>query len=234
MSDWTTLLSGVVGSQAYGLAGPDSDVDVLAVAAAPTEEFHGLNPPTGKRATRSRTDPDITVHEAGKFVGLALSCNPTVNELLWLPADCYREIHPLGLTLIGIRKRLLSARRVRDAYLGYATQQFKRLRDRGTSFSSDTAKRTEKHARHLARLVHCGLMLYLTGELEVRLSDPERFRRFGRTVATNKERGLELAESMIAITAAAMDSRPSALPEEPDYDAAESWLRDVRRDLLEN
>ncbi|MFD7300744.1 DNA polymerase beta superfamily protein, partial [Streptomyces pharetrae] len=36
------LLSGVVGSTAYGLAHEDSDVDRLGVFAAPTESLHGL------------------------------------------------------------------------------------------------------------------------------------------------------------------------------------------------
>ena len=48
------LLSGVVGSTACGLAGPDSDVDRLGVYAAPTIEFHGLYPPLGKNATKGQ------------------------------------------------------------------------------------------------------------------------------------------------------------------------------------
>jgi predicted nucleotidyltransferase len=223
-----------VGSQAYGLAGPESDTDILVVAAAPTVEFHGLRPPTGKAASRVLQNPDITTHEAGKFLGLALSCNPTITELLWLPADGYITTEPLGRELVEIRQRLLSARRVRDAYLGYATQQFKRLCDRGTSFSSDTRNRTEKHARHLLRLVHSGLSLHLTGTLEVRLSDPDRYREFGRIVATDRERGLQLAEAAISTTADAMDSSPSVLSDHADEEAAEQWLRRVRREFLED
>jgi hypothetical protein len=60
------LLAGIVGSTAYGLAGPDSDVDHLGVYAAPTVAFHGLHPPTGKDATLVRHDPDSTLHEAAK------------------------------------------------------------------------------------------------------------------------------------------------------------------------
>lgn len=58
IGDWTPLLVGTVGSHAYGLAGPDSDVDTLAFAAAPTARFHGLSLPTGKDATKTSTDPD--------------------------------------------------------------------------------------------------------------------------------------------------------------------------------
>lgn len=63
MSEWTTILSVVVGSTAYGLAGPDSDVDRLAFAAAPTVEYHGLKPPMGKHASRVTNAPNMAVHD---------------------------------------------------------------------------------------------------------------------------------------------------------------------------
>lgn len=117
----SVLLSGIVGSTAYGLAGPDSDVDRLGLYAAPTAHFHGLRPPTGRAASVVTTSPDATFHEALKYVTLALTVNPTVTELLWLPDHLYETRTALGDELIGIRGCLLSAKRVRDAYLGYAT-----------------------------------------------------------------------------------------------------------------
>lgn len=231
-SSWTTLLSGVVGSHAYGLAHADSDVDVLTVAAAPTVEFYGLNMPVGKRASHVTTNPDVTVHEAAKYVSLCLAANPTVTELLWLPDDCYRARHPLGDELLAVRRSLLGARRVRDAYLGYATAQFKKLARRGTTFSSDTRARTEKHARHLLRLVDGGTQLYLTGHLNVRLGDPDYYRDFGRTVAANAELGVRRAEQVLLSAERAMSGATSPLPEYADPTLAEKWLRDVRRQLL--
>lgn len=232
MSDWTTLLSGVVGSHAYGLAHADSDVDTLAVAAAPTVEFHGLNLPVGKRASRVSINPDVTVHEVAKYVSLCLAANPTVTELLWLPDDCYQVRHPFGDELLAIRQTLLGSRRVRDAYLGYAHAQFKKLRNRGTTFSSDTRARTEKHARHLLRLIDGGTQLWLTGHLDVLLSDPERYREFGQEVAGNPEVGIERAAKALGAAARALDDATSPLPEHADPAPAERWLRDVRRRLL--
>src|SRR5262249_53904583 len=79
------LLRGIVGSTAYGLAGPHSDVDRLAVYAAPTRAFHGLRLPIDRQASIVVHEPDdLTLHEARKFCLLALSANPTVTELLWL------------------------------------------------------------------------------------------------------------------------------------------------------
>lgn len=232
-SPWTTLLSGVVGSHAYGLAGPHSDVDTLTVAAAPTEDFHGLHLPIGKAASRVSTNPDVTVHEAGKFVALCLSANPTVTELLWLPDDCYVEKHALGNELLAIRQTLLGAHQVRNAYLGYATAQFKRLRNRSTTFSSDTQARTAKHARHLLRLIANGTQLYLTGHLDVRLANPAYYHEFGQLVVDDPAEGVRHAQNALDMASATLDTVTSPLPDRPDTTAAEAWLQRVRKCLLE-
>jgi predicted nucleotidyltransferase len=115
------LLSGIVGSTAYGLAHAGSDVDRLGVFAAPTEQLLGLHRP---KESHVGTAPDRTLHEAAKWCRLALGGNPTAMELVWLPAELYEVRTPLGDELTGIRTSLLCAQRVRDAYLGYARQQF--------------------------------------------------------------------------------------------------------------
>jgi hypothetical protein len=231
--NWTVLLSGIVGSHAYGLALPHSDVDTLAVAAAPTSEFHGLHLPVDRAATHVTTSPDSVVHEARRYVTLCLAANPTVTELLWLPEDCYVVQHPLGRDLLEIRGRLLGAKRVRDAYLGYAYSQFKRLCSRGTTFSSDTRTRVEKHARHLLRLIDGGVQLYTTGHLDVRLADPERYHAFGRYVVDDTEAALSHASNLLDAAYTKLDRESSPLPETPDYAAADEWLRSVRRRLLQ-
>ncbi|MFJ9714670.1 DNA polymerase beta superfamily protein [Streptomyces sp. NPDC101213] len=217
------LLSGVVGSTAYGLAHAGSDVDRLGLFAAPTEELHGLHPP---KESHVGTAPDRTLHEAAKWCRLALGGNPTVMELVWLPDELYEVRTPLGDELVGIRTTFLSARRVREAYLGYATQQFRRLLGRGDgSFSADTRKRTAKHARHLKRLCEQGYELYTTGRLSIRVDDPESFHRFGEQVAADPEAALPLLRRYEA----AFDEARGVLPEQPDERAADAWLRKVRR-----
>jgi predicted nucleotidyltransferase len=216
------LLSGIVGSTAYGLAHEGSDVDRLGMFAAPTEDLHGLHRPKESHVT---TAPDSTLHEAAKWCRLALSGNPTVTELVWLPDELYEVRTPLGDELIGLRTTLLSAKRVRDAYLGYATQQFKRLYDRGDgSFSADTRKRSAKHARHLRRLCHQGYELYATGRVSIRVEDPEEYHRFGEQVAADAMAALPLLKRYEA----AFDETRSVLPEEPDEAPVEAWLRRVR------
>ncbi|MCH0563473.1 MULTISPECIES: DNA polymerase beta superfamily protein [unclassified Streptomyces] len=217
------LLAGVVGSTAYGLAREGSDIDRLGLFAAPTEELHGLHRP---KESHVGTAPDRTFHEAGKWCRLALGGNPTVTELVWLPEELYEVRTPLGDELIGIRASFLSATRVRDAYLGYATQQFRKLLGRGDgALSAEVGRRTAKHARHLKRLCAQGLELYATGRLTVRVEDPEAYHRFGERVAADPTAAAPLMRRFEE----AFDTTPSVLPHRPDESAAEAWLLRVRR-----
>ena len=209
------LLSGVVGSTAYGLAREGSDIARLGLFAAPTESLLGLHAP---KESHVSTAPDRTLHEAAKWCRLALGGNPTVMELVWLPDELYEVRTPLGDELIGIRGSLLSAKRVRDAYLGYALQQFRRLQGR------DGDSRTAKHARHLKRLCHQGLELYATGRLTVRLEDPDEYHRFGERVAADPS----AARSVLDTYETAFAETRTVLPERPDEAPAEAWLRRVR------
>ncbi|MEU7907364.1 DNA polymerase beta superfamily protein [Actinoplanes sp. NPDC049118] len=209
------LLDGVVGSTAYGLAGPDSDLDRLGLFAAPATAFHGLSSPQESVVS---SKPDATYHEARRYCSLALGGNPTVSELMWL--DSHEVTTPLGEELIGIRSAFLSAKRTRDAYLGYATQQFRKLKAHG-----DAHRRTAKHARHLLRLCTQGYELYATGSLRIRLDDPQRFLDFGERVAAGD---IEHAREVMAGYEEAFDGCASALPDEPDRRTVEDWLLRVR------
>lgn len=225
----TTLLLGIVGSHAYGMANESSDVDRLGVYAAPTVAFHGLHPPTGKQATRHTTDPDLTMHEAAKFAGLALAGNPTIMELLWLPTEMYEQTTLLGEQLVSLREKVLSARRVADAYLGYATQQFYRLRNTGR-FPDVPTSRIAKHGRHLPRLVEQGTHLWVTGQLVLQVPDAKRIFDFGDRVATGD---VEAAEWVITRARETFDNSPTVLPSEPDIAAVESWLLTVRAECYD-
>jgi hypothetical protein len=223
----TVLLSGVVGSTAYGLDHAGSDVDRIGMFARPTTDLLGLSVP--KESYVYNEPSDITWHEARKYVALALKSNPTITELLWLPE--WDTSTDLGQELVAIRRSLLSTRTVRNAYLGYSTSQLRRLKDRGDgSFSADTRKRTRKHGRHLHRLCQQGTALHATGELTIRLSDEQvqACRRFGEVV----EHDSRIGDKMIADAEAVFD-KPGVLPDEPDRAAAEAWLLRVRREFYD-
>lgn len=217
------LLAGTVGSVAYGLAGPGSDVDTFGVFAHPTRALVDLHAPAD---TVTQTGPDRTLHEARKLCGLALAGNPNSMEFLWLPPDLYQERTPLGDQLIDIRAAFLSAPRVRDAYLGYAAGQLKRLTGRcGPDVAHATRKRSAKHARHLARLIGQGLRLYKTGELQVRIDNPEWIRDFGQRVADGR---VDEAKQLLAAAEHMFKIACSPLPDQPDEGLVREWLSAVR------
>lgn len=220
-----TLLGGVVGSTAYGLDRGGSDVDRLGVRAASWLELTGLAPPLGSRESSWTTkDPDSAVHEALKFCHLALSCNPTLLELMWLPNELLEVHHELGNQLVGVRQAFLSRHAVRASYLGYADSQFSLLSTRG-SFSSTLRNRTEKHARHMLRLLTQGLQLYATGEVVLRVEDPEVYFDFGSRIAAGD---LDLARSKLSLFESKFNAAASPLAEKPNREAVEGWLRRTR------
>lgn len=220
------LLTGIVGSTAYGLAHENSDVDRLGVYAVDTVELHGMHIP---KETHVRTKPDITLHEAAKFARLAVKCNPTVMELMWLPDDLYETVSPLGYQLIDIRSSFLSADRVRKAYFGYAVEQFRKLAQRNDgTFGPDLKHRTAKHARHMHRLLIQGLDLWRTGRLPLHLGEHVgTVRSFGERVADGDT---EHARSVLHAYEIAFGSRPTVLPAVADEAVVVRWLNQVRAD----
>src|SRR5688572_33330404 len=115
-----TIYSCVVGSRAYGLAGPGSDIDRRGVFVAPTPLFWSLDkPPTHVDGPAE----EQFSWELERCCELALQANPTVLECLWSPI--VESIDDTGRELIGMRGAFLS-RRLHDTYGSYARDQFKR------------------------------------------------------------------------------------------------------------
>lgn len=223
------MLEGVVGSTAYGLATPSSDIDYSGIYVEPTANLLGLHPPSRERATKKGRDgSDATYHEIGKAMSLMLGCNPTAMEILWL--ESYTATTDFGLELISLRDCFLSAGRVRDAFWGYATSQFHRLLDRGR-FQGSLETRREKHARHTRRLLWQGLELYTTGVLPIRVPDPEKYFEFGRAIRDDPE--AKAAVDLLTEYQIRFDNASTVLPLHPDEAPLEDLLQRVRRAYLD-
>lgn len=222
------LLEGVVGSTAYGLAGPGSDIDYAGIYVEPTRDLLGLHPP--QRQTRQGRDgADATYHEIGKAMRLMLSCNPTATEILWL--DDYTAQTDFGRELIGLRGCFLSAQRVRDAFFGYATSQFRRLLPRDGEPAPVPARRA-KHARHTLRLLWQGYELYTTGRLPIRVPDPERYHALGAATAADPEAAA--VRRLIADYEHRFDTAAGVLPQIPDEAPLDDLLQRIRRAHLDS
>jgi len=229
MTKTTFILRGIGGSTAHGLATAESDIDMHGVFSYPTEAFwHIRKPPM----SIVKTSPDESYHELEKFLALAGKSNPTVLELLWL--DDYTDMEPdWGQHLLDIRSSFLSAERVRGAYLGYATQQFKKLEESDRKaqsdstgqdpyFESSTKRRTRKHAKHLIRLLEAGIRLYTTGELQVRVEDPDKYH------AIMDEWPLGEVAHYATEQIEKFNTLTSVLPARADWNIIERYLHDYR------
>ena len=217
------ILSGIVGSTAHGLTQVGSDVDRLGIFQRPTRQLLGLR---SRRDSVVSTSPDITVHELGKFIGLALRCNPTVTELLWL--DSHEIAAPVGRQLVAARSAFLSEKLVRNSYIGYANAQFLKLKARGyESFQAGIGSRSAKHARHMFRLLEQGEHLLRTGSLTTRVAEPNWY------LQTLPRFTIFELTDLFNIRAAAVRDTASVLSKEPDRGRIETLLIEARISALQ-
>ncbi|MCX4091889.1 DNA polymerase beta superfamily protein [Nocardia sp. alder85J] len=216
------LLEGVVGSTAYGLSTPTSDLDYAGVYVEPTANLLGLHPPDRQRSTRTGRDgADATYHELGKAMGLILACNPSAMEVLWL--EEYLCLTDFGAELVALREHFLSASRVRKAFYGYATAQVVRL----ARHPRTGDPRRAKHARHTMRLLWQGHQLYTTGVLPVRVTDPDAYFAFGEQVMADPD--AVVAQELLAQCESRFDDSATVLPAAPNEAPLEDFLQRVRR-----
>lgn len=211
-----TILAVVVGSRAYGLAGPGSDHDRRGVYAAPTRWFWHLDkPPT-------HLDGPVAEQfswEVERFCTLALQANPTVLEVLWSPL--VERVTDDGRQLSAIRRAFLS-RRIADTYGRYARDQL----DRVAARRQRTGQTNHKQAMHMIRLLYAGAHVLRTGEVLVDVT-PVRDRLLAvRGGEVPWERvAAWTAELLADLADAAAGTR---LPEQPDRDTVDGFLVAVR------
>jgi len=224
------ILEGVTGSTAYGLATENSDVDIKGVYLLPTKEVLSLrfNP---QKTTKDHVDPDWVYHEVGKFMKLVVAGNPTVTELLFL--NDYTVVTPVGQKLIDNRDLFLSTKSVTDAYRGYAKSQALRLNNRTEQgldgYDSALKNRFAKHTRHCFRLLLQARQLLETGTLQVKVTPQERAWLF-----TMGEQDVDMVVDQFLAMDTAFNDVKSVLPDEPNWEALDALLLEIRSELENN
>lgn len=214
----TIILEAIVGSKAYGLEIEESDEDKLGIYVADTEDVLRLHK---LKETIDHVNPDYCYHEIEKYLRLAIQCNPTILELMFM--DEYTIETKWGKALINTRDAFLS-NTIFNSYGGYAVQQARKLNARGDSFSSKVKNRYDKHARHCFRLLQQGKQLLETGTLDVKVKNREELFAIGRLpvqelVSKFEEEFKKFKEIK------------SILPDKPNYDVIEDYLWFIRREF---
>lgn len=117
------IFSGIVGSQAYGIATPTSDVDIKGVFVQEMEDILGM----GYVEQVSDDTNDTTYYEIRRFLELLGTNNPNILELLNLPEDCVLHRDPIFDIILENQERLIT-RQCRYSFGGYAVEQIKKAR----------------------------------------------------------------------------------------------------------
>lgn len=210
----------VVGSRAYGLDEPASDIDRRGIYLAPAALHWSL---TGVPEQLENQDAQECYWELEKFLRLALKANPNVLECLYTPL--VEEVSPLASELLAMRAMFLSPL-IYQTYNGYVMSQFKKLeqdlRTHGTL--------RWKHAMHLIRLLLSGVTALREGFVPVRLEahrEPLLAIRRGEVPWEDVDAWrLRLHQEFDAALA------NTALPERPDYARANAFLIAARRSMV--
>jgi len=207
----------VIGSQAYGLAGAESDVDRRGIY-LPTADLHWSLYGVPEQV---ENHPMQEVYwEIQKFLVLALKANPNVLECLYTPL--VEKATPLAEELLGMRSIFLS-RLVYQTYNGYVISQFKKMQ----ADLRNHGKVKWKHVMHLIRLLLAGIGALREGFVPVEV-DTYRDRllaiRRGEMPWEDVEKWrLSLHQEFNAAFEA------TKLPERPDYERANAFLIHARR-----
>jgi predicted nucleotidyltransferase len=120
----TIVLEVVVGSTAWNLAGPDSDLDVRGVFLLPWEDHAGLF-----QAPDELQPPGAEAQywEVEKLIRNALRAEANALEALWTPL--VRHADEIG-QLLRDRREIFVSRRIHGSFGRYAFSQFEKMRTR--------------------------------------------------------------------------------------------------------
>ncbi len=210
----------VVGSRAYGLDTADSDTDRRGVYLPPAEMHWSLY---GTPEQLEDHETDECYWELQKFLTLALKANPNVLEVLYSPI--VEHVTPLGREMLDMRPAFLS-KLVYQTYNGYVMSQFKKLQqdiqNRGTI--------KWKHAMHLIRLLLSGIMVLKEKTVPV-AADEYRDRLLA--IRDGNMPWDEIDAWRLELHKQFDDAfRATALPDRPDYNAANAFLIKARRNMV--
>jgi len=224
----------VVGSQAFGLSGDDSDVDRRGIYLPPAELHWSLY---GVPEQIENNDTQEAYWELQKFLVMALKANPNILECLHTPV--VEHATPLAQELLAHRKVFLS-KLIYQTYNGYVMTVGTRCcapsylgGAAATALPQDLRARGEikwKHAMHLMRLLLSGISALREGDLRLRL-DEERdalltIKRGERPWPDVNAWRLRLHKEFDEAFAS------THLPERPDYAWANEFLLEARRGMV--
>ncbi len=151
-----TILRVLVGSRAHGLHTEESDYDWRGVFITPTSELLKLGGKTTQTSWIEGKEDD-TSWEVGKFLFMAMKCNPTILEAFRAPAAASDD---WGRELQGLFPYVWNSTDVKNSFLGYGLNQRKKFLD-----NKDI--RPHKYAVAYLRTLYQAVQLLETGSFDI-------------------------------------------------------------------
>ena len=211
------ILKVVIGSRAYGLEEAGSDTDRRGVFLPTAEQHWSLY---GVPEQIDDEPAQETYWELQKLCVLGLKANPNVLECLWSPL--VEHATELGQELLALRAAFVS-RLVFQTYSGYVASQFRKIE----AHVRQHGEPKWKHVMHLLRLMHAGIGVLSTGEVPVHVGEHRdellAVRRGAVAFAEVEARRQQLHRDF------ELAARATSLPERPDYERVDQFLRRARR-----
>lgn len=128
------LFEAISGSQAYGLATPESDTDIKGVFYLPRDMFYA-NLFIDQVNNESN---DIVYYEIGKYIELLLKNNPNMLELMCTPEQYVLYKHPL---MDQINPADFLSQLAKETFAGYAMTQVKKAKGLNKKFNNPVEER---------------------------------------------------------------------------------------------
>ena len=216
-----TIYRCIVGSQAFGLAGANSDIDRRGIYLPPASlqwSLYGIPEQLDLKETEE------CYWELQKFINLGLKANPNILECLYTPL--VEMVTPLAEELLAMREIFLS-QLIYQTYNGYVMSQFKKLeQDIRTKGSIKW-----KHAMHLIRLLLSGITVLKDGFVPVKI---ERYREDLLAIRYGQVSWEEVNQWRLSLHALFDEAiGQTTLPERPNYQKANDFLIKARRSMVD-
>lgn len=210
----------IIGSQAYGLADSESDVDRRGFYLPPAQLHWSLYGVPGQLECHETQE---AYWEIQKFIVLALKANPNVLECLYSPI--VEKATPLAKELIAMREIFLS-RLIYQTFNGYVMSQFKKMQ----ADIRNQGKVKWKHVMHLIRLLISGTEGLKNGFIPVEVTEHRddllRIKRGEMEWEETERWRLSLHKEFED----AFEN--TSLPERPDYEKANAFLVRARKSVV--
>lgn len=207
----------IIGSQAYGLADAESDVDRRGIYLPSADQHWSLY---GVPEQMENESTQEAYWELQKFLVLALKANPNILECLYCPL--IEKATPLAEELLAMKSIFLS-RVVYQTFNGYVLSQFKKMQ-------ADIRNQGQvkwKHVMHLFRLLIAGITTLKEGHVPVRV---EEHRDQLLAIKRGEVPWEETEKWRLALhTQFDRALTETKLPDRPDYEKANAFLTKARR-----